>query len=170
MCVCCSSTIPWKLNHKEEMRDQIKSISKASLCRWGQFQILQQCRCCYFQHQPKPNFSSVANNSGWVGSSGVGTALLLSPSWDTPAQQPLPMSLHQPWASSPSTAQRCSPPPTGTSKNSQAKSLSLELTAKGHWVPRRWKRPLLRLLALQLLPVGSTGPLAAEAGWYTKLS
>ena len=57
-----------------------------------QFQLLQKCHCCYFQHQPKHNFSSVANSSSLVGISSVGAALLLSPGWDTPAQQLLPMS------------------------------------------------------------------------------
>lgn len=53
----------------------------------GQFQLLQKCHCCYFQHLPKFNFSSVTSSSGSVGSSGV--AVLLSPIWDTPAQHPL---------------------------------------------------------------------------------
>lgn len=55
----------------------------------GQFQLLQKCHCCYFQHLPKSNFSSVTSSSGSVGSSGVGTAVLLSPIWDTLAQHPL---------------------------------------------------------------------------------
>lgn len=58
----------------------------------------------------------------------------------------------------PSTAQRCSPPPTGTPRTSRAKSLSVEPTA-----PRVCREPLLWPWALQPLAVGSTGRLAAGA-------
>lgn len=110
----------------------------------GQFQLLQQCHRWCFQHQPKLNFSSAANCSGWVGISGVGMA---------PLPRSVPAGTRQP-----STAQRCSPPPTGTPRTSRAKSLSVEPTA-----PRVCREPLLWPWALQPLAVGSTGRLAAGA-------
>lgn len=154
------------------MRNQRKSILKASLCRWGE--------------SSSPYRSAIAALFSISQS-------LVSPLWPTARAQWAPAAwarlclpslsqlghaspvaaaacvLHPSWASSPSAAQWCSLLPAGTPKISQAKSLSLESTVKGHWAPQGWKWPLLWLLALQPLPVGSTGPLAAEGSWYTKL-
>lgn len=130
---------------------------------WGKFQVLQNCCYCCFQRQPKLNFSSVTNCSGSVSVSGVGKVL---PS-GTHQSSKKPESYTSPGLSH-NTAQDgpCWP---WTPRNTASTIPFSGINSKIHWVPWRWEWLLLWLLALQALPVGSTGTLAAEASWYTKL-